>query len=227
MECSATDINYSGNSRTSMQQYYTPLTAACRNKHLNTVKYLVQISSANVNLSDNEGDTPLTTACRKAAFAVSMFLLSSVSDLDVNLADIRRGNTALHFAIWCNENTNTKLHNACGEQGDLIEVMRLLCAVCNNINAQNNWGNTALHFACLYGHSDIVKALMLKGADETITNDLKETPALVAEKNGHKNRFDMLDRVSLFQLMNKNKLDKFVYISFIMVLIMQLLNRNY
>ena len=49
------------------------------------------------------------------------------------------------------------------------------------INVQDNAGYTPLHYACYLGHSDIVKTLMLAGADETITNNYWRTPARVAE----------------------------------------------
>jgi ankyrin repeat protein len=37
--------------------------------------------------------------------------------------------------------------------------------------------DTPLHEACRLGYSDIVGALLLAGADETIANDRQETPA--------------------------------------------------
>ena len=44
------------------------------------------------------------------------------------------------------------------------------------INMQANVGRTPLHYACLLGHSDIVKTLMIVGADETITDMYWQTP---------------------------------------------------
>ena len=45
------------------------------------------------------------------------------------------------------------------------------------MNVQDNKGNTPLHIAYKKGREDIVIALMLLGADETIANDKKKTLA--------------------------------------------------
>ena len=66
-------------------------------------------------------------------------------------------------------------------KGDVSEVSRLVYECGDNINAQDNDGQTPLHWACLYGHRDIVETLMLAGADETITDDDRQTPAQLAE----------------------------------------------
>ncbi len=46
------------------------------------------------------------------------------------------------------------------------------CGVCNvqDVGAKNEEGNTPLHFACLNGHVDIVKMLMLHGASPSELN---------------------------------------------------------
>ena len=71
----------------------TPLITACYNDHLDIVKYLVETCHADVNLPDNLGDTSLTWVCRFGNLSVSMYLLTEVSDLDVNIAN-KRGNTS-------------------------------------------------------------------------------------------------------------------------------------
>ena len=199
----AADVNYKG-------LLDTPLIVACENDHLDIVKYLVETCHADVNLPDSEGYTPLTRACLNVSMSVSMYLLCEVSDLDVNIAYRRDGNTALHLAVWCSKDGGyTQLHEACGwYRGDVTEVLRLVYVRGHKINVQNNDGNTPLHKACSYGHSDIVETLMLAGADETITNDDGETPAQVAESRGHSELLKMLDRDSLWQVMlgRRNKL---------------------
>jgi hypothetical protein len=49
----------------------------------------------------------------------------------------------------------------------------------NDVNLQDNSfiSDTPLHEACRSGYSNIVGALLLVGADDTIANDRKETPA--------------------------------------------------
>jgi ankyrin repeat protein len=58
-------------------------------------------------------------------------------------------------------------------------VCRLAFICDDDVNLQDNSfiGDTPLHEACRSGYSDIVGALLLAGADETIANDRQETPA--------------------------------------------------
>ena len=201
------DINYSGVIRRVTQwgeevdYCYTPLTAACDFDHLDVVKYLLDTTRADVNLPDrNWGLTPLIAACSNYSFSVSMYLLSEVRDLNVNTAD-NYGYTALHFAVTSSKDDGyTKLHEAC-MKGDVTEVMSLVCMCDHLVNVQDNVGRTPLHWACYFGHSDIVMALMIAGADETNTDVVWQTPAQVAETRGHTELLNLLDRVTLWDEM--------------------------
>ena len=189
----AANVNYS------MGVHGTPLTLACVNDHLDIVKYLVETCHADVNLPTTEGYTSLTKACHYVCMSMSMYLLCEVSDLDVNIANKRNGNTALHLAVWRSKGYgDTQLHKACNI-GDVTEVLSLVYVRGHKINVQANTGNTPLHFACFNNHSDIVETLMLAGADETITNDRGKTPAQVAVSAGHSKLLELLDRDSLWQ----------------------------
>ncbi|KAI1733511.1 ankyrin [Xylaria scruposa] len=53
------------------------------------------------------------------------------------------------------------------------------------IDAQNAFGNTALHWACLGGHLDIVKLLLSRGASPAITNEKDQIPLDLAAFNNH------------------------------------------
>ncbi|KAI1813776.1 ankyrin [Poronia punctata] len=53
------------------------------------------------------------------------------------------------------------------------------------IDAQNSFGNTALHWACLGGHLDIVKLLLSRGASPAIANDKDQIPLDLAAFNNH------------------------------------------
>ena len=196
VEHTAADVNYN-------KGMWTPLTAASVHGHLDIVKYLVETCRADVNLPDSNGDTSLTRACYSVKMSVSMYLLSEVNDSDVNIAD-NDGNSALHLAVWCSKPSCMQLHEA-SKRGDLTEVLRLVNVSGCKVNLQNNDGDTPLHVACLYGHSDIVESLMLTGADEKITNDEMETPAQVAKRKGHSELLKLLDRDSLWQVMQNRR----------------------
>ena len=210
VEHTAADVTYSGVIKARYawgeegDHYVTPLTAACDYKHLDVVKYLVETSRIDVNLPDSErGYTPLIAACVSGSVSEAMYLLSEVTDLDVNIAN-RHGNTALHYAVSSNKNSgHTQLHKAC-TKGDVTEVIRLVCVYDHIINVQANGGDTPLHYACRLGHSDIVKTLMFWGADETITDCNWLTPAQLAERKGRRDLLKLLDRVTLWKEMQKN-----------------------
>ncbi|KAI1469871.1 ankyrin [Daldinia caldariorum] len=53
------------------------------------------------------------------------------------------------------------------------------------INVQNAFGNTALHWACLGGHLDVVKLLLSRGASPTAANDKDQIPLDLAAFNSH------------------------------------------
>ena len=190
----------------------TPLTAACtcsrRNRQLELVKYLVKACRVDVNLPDNFlGRTPLAAACYVVNMPVAMYFLREVIDLDVNIADTQ-GNVALHFAVWFElEEGYTQLHSA-SVRGDVAAVRIFAYAselpnTGHRINAQDNDGDTPLHKACRYGHIEIIETLMLAEANETMTNNRGETPARVAERAGYDAVTNLLNRKSLWQVLQR------------------------
>ena len=235
VEHTAADVNYTAVIRETytwgeVDSNYTPLTAACTYnhlyayEHLDILKYLVKTSRVDVNLRENSiwGYTPLIRACYSYSLSLSMYLLSEVSDLDVNIAD-NGGFTALHFAVSCSKDKGyTQLHEAC-IKGDVTEVMRLVNVDDHMINAQDNAGSTPLHWACRLGHSDIVKTLMLAGADETITDIVWLTPAQVAEVYRHPELLKLLDRQTLWAEMQTNNFNKLTVKCRLVMLTLQLM----
>ena len=166
----ATNINYN-----------TPLPLASYFDYLDVVKHLVKTYHANSNMINRVGNTPLIRACFWNRLSVSMYLLREVSSLKVSIFNIK-GNTALHLALWCSKDDGyTKLHKACDFKSDAFEMLKLVYVHGYNINVQNNFGNEPLQSACYNGHNDVMEALMLAGADETITTDDEKTALQLAE----------------------------------------------
>ncbi|KAI1199192.1 ankyrin [Nemania serpens] len=72
---------------------------------------------------------------------------------------------------------------AASEESELVAAAAKAGAA--YIDAQNSFGNTALHWACLGGHLDVVKLLLSRGASPAIANDKDQIPLDLAAFNNH------------------------------------------
>jgi ankyrin repeat protein len=70
-------------------------------------------------------------------------------------------------------------------EGHLDIVKYLLLRPRMKVDARADSGDTALTIACRYGHADVVKFLVVKGADVRAKNQERETALTIAESNGH------------------------------------------
>jgi ankyrin repeat protein len=61
-----------------------------------------------------------------------------------------------------------------------------------DVHVKSNNGWTPLHFACWYGHAEVVKALLEKGADVHAKPNDGKTPLRWACMNGHHDIASML-----------------------------------
>ena len=145
-------------------------TAAGQNLH-GITEQLVRLG-ANVNLGLFAGTTPLYIAIHKGHLEVARSLLQ-VPGIGVNLAT-GKGSAPLAVAA---------------QQGDK-DIIRSLLRKGAELNKRNVMGITALHVACLHGHTAIVDILLHEGADTTAEMDemggIKYTPYSFAELGGHR-----------------------------------------
>jgi ankyrin repeat protein len=98
------------------------------------------------------------------------------------------------ISLWCNKQDKTKLHLAC-IKGDITEVGKLIFTPNTNnaiIDAQDNNGNTPLHYACCFNHSEIITILMAAGANENIANNYQETSAVTSLLFGYQKQIIIL-----------------------------------
>ena len=79
--------------------FFTPLTAACYNGHLDIVKFMVETCRARVNLLDKGCFIPLAVACHRDKFSESRYLINKLNYFEINFANKKKLNTALHYAI--------------------------------------------------------------------------------------------------------------------------------
>jgi hypothetical protein len=143
------------------------LTGAASRGHVGIVELLLE-RGADVNTSDISGTTALHAAAYEGHEEVVSTLLSSGADVYRRNAT---GETALITASW---------------SGHVAVLRRLLRSMGGcGLDWRHMQGFTALWSACVYGHADVVRALLLAGADHTIANDEGTTPQQIAQNTFH------------------------------------------
>ncbi|KAF0719680.1 Aste57867_876 [Aphanomyces stellatus] len=145
------------------------LHAACYYGHLDTVKILLQCSDIDVNLVQFFG-TPLGFACQQGHESIVACLLERL-ELDLKTPFGGRKTAFMSAA----------------EHGHLNIVQSLLARLTlNDVNDQDNYGLTALHYAAGNCHTDVVRLLLkLSNVDITIKNKNSMTPLQYACHRGH------------------------------------------
>jgi ankyrin repeat protein len=146
---------------------YPLLALAAEDGHPDIVKLLLE-RGADVNTSTISGIPALHLAAYFRHEEVVSLLLSSGADV------YRRdecGNTALSEASITGR----------------MAVVRLLLRSMGGrgVDGRHIQGFTALYRACFNGHAEVVRALLLAGADHTIADDEGITPQQAAQYNHH------------------------------------------
>jgi ankyrin repeat protein len=170
------------------------LKTACQYGQLNVVTWLVEHT---VLRDDGKrlGEA-LVEACRSGHWNIVKWLVYN-AQVDVNNVSVEN-NKILHHVISFNNN-NLMLQSTMS--GGMTDLCRRVYMCGEDVNMYDN-GNrdTLLHWACEY-KSDIVGALLLAGADETIANDNGLTPVQWAAKRGRQNILPLLDVSSEWKLL--------------------------
>ena len=73
-----------------------------------------------------------------------------------------------------------------------LDVDDMICSGMTNINSRQIHGATMLHLAVANGHTELVQALVDKGADVHIPAIQGTTPLHMAANNGHQNIMNIL-----------------------------------
>ena len=90
----------------------------------------------------------------------------------------------------------TPLHCACIKGSK--NAVDLLLDLGANINALDNEGNNCLHYAVNSNNPNLVKKLLIRGADKTIKNQKGETPYDLAVKNNFRKLISILETKNCF-----------------------------
>jgi ankyrin repeat protein/beta-lactamase regulating signal transducer with metallopeptidase domain len=145
-------------------KYTEALIKAAVDGDIEQVKSLIA-KNANVNLMDNNGQTPLHYAAGAGHRHIVEFLITRGAD--VNAMD-KNGETPLYYA---------------GDAG-WKNVAELLIAQGADVNARNPGGETPLHSAAWGGREDVAKLLIAKGADVMIKDQWDYVPLHAAAETG-------------------------------------------
>ncbi|TRY93170.1 hypothetical protein DNTS_012857 [Danionella cerebrum] len=168
----------------------TPLMYACKNNHLETVKYLLK-AGASPGHKDMRGSTSLHLAARAGHSGVLQYLLSMPA-IDINCKD--DGGWAP--LTWATENMRTELvkmlisagadaqirdkeenmclHWAAFSGSD--EIAQLLLDNRSDMHTVNVHGDSPLHIAVRQNQLDCVMLFLSRGADVNLKNRDGETP---------------------------------------------------
>ena len=158
---------------TSNELGYTPFMEACRNKHKDVVKLLLEHTERiELNARANGGTTAFTWACKNGHKDVVQLLLEHSERIELN-ATTNGGKTAF---LWACENGHKDVVRLLLDHSDRIEL-----------NTRTNGGKTAFLWACENGHKYVVKLLL--GHSEKIElnalDDRGRTGFMVACNLGH------------------------------------------
>jgi ankyrin repeat protein len=158
----------------------TLLAQAARNHHVGVVRLLLE-RGADPNTPNGRGDTVLHMAAETHNEEVVSILLSSGADV------FRRAG-----ARW------TPLICACSSGSVAVAQLLLRAMGGRGLDKRSGSGCTALWITCARGHVDILRALLLAGANHTIADEDGDMPQKVAQRRSDPRCAVLLEVSTLF-----------------------------
>jgi ankyrin repeat protein len=142
----------------------TPLMRAVLNGRSDMVQFLLK-NGADAKAKDNDGKTALSSIGGRCISADAAKALIDGASYD---------KAGIHEALL---NTVTGPHDT----ASCTALVKFFVDSGINVNHQNDYRNTALILASMWGHTEAVRYLLSKGADVTIKNKAGETALDVAK----------------------------------------------
>lgn len=173
----------------------TPLWCAAVANKLEVVKILIR-HKADVNATSDTASTPVRSACYMTNIEVVKYLVE-------NGADIHKPNI----------NGGTCLINSVQS----VDLCRYLIEKNANVNAQDNSGNLALHYAIREGRMETVRLLLKHGSDPYVKNDFGDDAIQTASLRGYSDILEYLmyrikppieRQIEAYELMATNFVDE-------------------
>ncbi|MDD3546478.1 MAG: ankyrin repeat domain-containing protein [Kiritimatiellae bacterium] len=162
-----------------------------------TLAELLLSRGAHVNVCDKDGNSPLHKAVDGEETGVVELLLSRNADIRIKNA---KGDTAWTIAIRKDFHPPDEILAALAPKGEVSDAVLnqtlFLCAAKKgrmatierkaaegiNINARDENGSTALHYAASENHTNVVSFLLSRGADVDSKNNDRMTPLMLASR---------------------------------------------
>ncbi|KAL1005708.1 hypothetical protein UPYG_G00062670 [Umbra pygmaea] len=142
----------------------TPLHLACERGDVGCVRVLLEECQARTDVKDNNGETPMHCAAKQDSPAIIQICRMLLDNkCEVNYLS-KTGESPLHILT----------------RRGRFEASMVLLTHGANPNLRGMDGNTSLHLAMKMEQLDLIKALIVFGADVEMPNDLGETPGLLA-----------------------------------------------
>ncbi|XXG67161.1 hypothetical protein AAC387_Pa06g0569 [Persea americana] len=145
---------------------------AAREGKTEVCKYLIEELKLEIDVKDDDGETPLIHATRQGHFATAKYLLDHGAD---PAASSELGATPLHHAAGIGN----------------IELLKLLISKGIDIDSQSDAG-TPLIWAAGHGQQDAVKVLLEQYANPNVETDDNITPLLSAVAAGSVHCLELL-----------------------------------
>lgn len=177
------------------ESHDVPLLLASYNGHLEIVKYLLEKGADINSASEYASHTALILASINGHLEIVKFLVEN--NADMNQTD----NETYTALMWASDNGYTAiveylLENGATDYpekniidsaiaGDLANVQKSIENGADINMTEADSINSALDYASMYGHTEIVKYLLENGADINSTSGFGTTPLMYAAQNGH------------------------------------------
>ena len=191
----------------------TAIFYAASMNQLDCLILLLSYAPEQVDVCDNNGDTPLHASCTTGAVDATKFLLESEADRTIansrgwTPAHVVSTEKCLNLLLECDSGSQKRILGAVDLTGKSVlftavesghfKTSKLLCE--HNpelLGVADRHGDTPLHVAAGRGRAGCVKLLLQKGADRGAANTAGQTPSDAAGLAGHSEIQAMLDGTS-------------------------------
>jgi len=135
--------------------------------------------------------------------ATLKWIIQHLDDTDANLVELS-WTISEETIIQVTANGNNVLHYAGLCKSPAVTIFMAKVAPYSYINAQNSEGETPLHWACRAGNEDVVRALMICGADPKITDFHRNTVLHFAIETGNEQIVKLLVQNKCCELETRN-----------------------